>query len=82
MQKDNVYLGCACGTYRTDLAVLLNSLFNPKANYNCNFPINKEHLKPIENLFNNLTPNDKLKLGWTKDYEKIFISKLNKLKLK
>jgi len=82
MQKDNIYLGCACGTYRTDLAVLLNSLFNPKANYNCSFPINKEHLKPMENLFNNLTHNDKLKLGWTKDYEKSFISKLNKLKLK
>lgn len=82
MQKDNVYLGCACGTYRTDLAVFFNSLFNPKAIYDCSFHINREHLKSIENLFNNLTPNDKIKLGWTEDYEKIFISRLKKLKLK
>jgi hypothetical protein len=80
MQKENVYIGCACGTYRTDFAVVLNSFFNPKAKYNCSNISFANYLKGFENLYHNLTQADKLKLGWSKDFDKHFISKLNKLK--
>ena len=35
------------------------------------FPI-KNYLRRAENLYHNLTDSDKLKMGWTKDFEKTF----------
>lgn len=81
MQKDNVYIGCACGTYRTDFAVTLDSLFNPKAKHSFDLSSFTCPLKSLENLFANLTIKDKVKLGWVKDFEEIFLSKINKLKI-
>lgn len=82
MQKDNVYIGCACGTYRTDFAILLNFLFNPNVKYSCTAFSFVNNLKSIENLYNNLTQTDKIKLGWTKIFEEQFLLKLNKLKVR
>ena len=80
MQKDNVYIGCACGTYRTDFAVMLNSLFNPAANYDYVSNVIDE-LQAVENLFHNLTESDKLKMGWSKAFDSQFLHRLNKLKI-
>ena len=80
MQKDNVYIWCACGTLRTDFAVLINSLFNPKANYDCsNYEL--YYLDSLKNLYTNLTESDKLKMGWTTVFDKQFMNRLNKLRV-
>lgn len=80
MQKDNVYIGCACGTYRTDFAVLLNQLFNPLANYTCEMSNSLFNTDPCKNLFKNLTEVHKLKMGWSKSFEKQFLSRLGSIK--
>ena len=80
MQKDNVYIGCECGTYDTDRALMLNDFFNPKAQ---NVPragcfADDIYLDAMIRLYNNLTPEDKAKLGWDEEFEKIFKDKTNK----
>ena len=80
MQKDNVYIGCACGTYRTDFAVMLDSLFNPKAKHQFDLSSFTSPIKSLENLFINLKIKDKIRLGWERNFEEKFLSKINKLK--
>ena len=80
MQKDNVYLGCACGTYRTDFAVMLNKLFSPSADYPCKMSDYLSNAEAIKNLFKNLTETHKLKMGWSKSFEKQFLSQLSSIK--
>ena len=80
MQKDNVYIGCECGTYDTDRALMLNDFFNPKAQ---NTPragcfADDVYLNAMIRLYNNLTPEDKAKLGWDEEFEKTFKDKINK----
>ncbi len=83
MQKDNVYIGCEFGTYKTDNALLLNYFFNSKTktNHNGITLFNKISLtEEIENLYYNLTPENKKLLEWDNNFDKQFIPKLNKLK--
>lgn len=80
MQKDNVYIGCACGTYRTDFAVILNKLFNPLADYSCESSDYLFSTESLRNLFKNLTETQKLKMGWSKSFEKQFLSHLCSIK--
>ena len=68
MQKGYYYIGCEYGTYTTDDYMSLNALFNPKANF---APIPCSDLLKLdlmENLYNKLTPNDKLRMGWSKEF--------------
>lgn len=81
MQKDNVYAGCACGTYRTDFCMMLNVLFNPSVNYFVNIYNSSDNLNAFKNLYSNLTKSDKLKLGWTKSFDESFFARLNKFKM-
>ena len=80
MKKDNVYIGCACGTYRTDFAVMLDSLFNSKAKHHFDLSSFTSSLKSLENLLSNLTNIDKAKLGWVGDFEEKVLLKISKLK--
>ena len=80
MQRGNVYIGCACGTYRTDYAVILNKLFNPLADYSYEMFDYICSAKSIENLYHNITDADKVKMGWTKAFDKYFLSKLCNIK--
>ena len=80
MQKGNVYIGCACGTYRTDFAVMLNKLFSPLADYTCEMTDCLSNVGAIKNLFKNLTEAHKLKMGWSKSFEKQFLSRLSSIK--
>lgn len=80
MQKGNVYIGCACGTYRTDYAVILNKLFNPLADYSYEMYDYLCSTKSVENLYHNITGSDKIKMGWTNAFDKEFLSKLCKIK--
>jgi len=80
MNKDNLYIGCACGTDRTNRALTLNSLFNPKAQNIKPFnSIVYYHKEAIKNLYENLTPNDKKKMGWDNKFDENFIPRLEKL---
>lgn len=79
MKKGNVYIGCEFGTYDTDAALMFDYLFNPNKRYSRIFPV-KNYLRCAENLYHNLTDSDKLKMGWTKDFEKTFIERFGNLK--
>ena len=79
MKKDNLYVGCACGTGRTDEALTLNYFFNPKAQKTK--PIKNVvaiNHNEIKNLYLNLTKEEKIKLGWDKEFDENFIPKLQK----
>ena len=79
MKKGNVYIGCEFGRYDTDAALMFDYLFNPNKRYSRSFPV-EDYLKCAENLYHNLTDSDKLKMGWTKDFEKTFFERLGNLK--
>ncbi len=80
MQKGNVYIGCKCGTIRTDIALMLNQLFNPKqAKYPNHIEYNQKFLDNAEILYKNLTDSDKLKMGWDEVFDSQFLKKLGKL---
>jgi hypothetical protein len=78
MEQQNFYIACAQGLHRTDIALALNYLFNPKAQKP---PIMYGHIKNgvfryddifgrANSIFNNLTTNDKNSLGWDEAFEK------------
>lgn len=80
MQKDYVYIGCEYGKYKTDNALMVNKFFNPAfedgKSYitNCN----NIYLDKLENLYNNLKPEHKTLMGWTKEFDSNFLPKLYK----
>lgn len=81
MQKGNVFIGCEFGTTNTDTAMMFDYLFNPKMNHSsCLNWRNEYWVKLAENLYKNLTADDKLKMGWTKDFEQTFAERLEDLK--
>lgn len=79
MKKGNVYIGCEFGRYDTDVAVMFDYLFNPTKRYSRTVP-HEMYVRCAENLYHNLTDSDKLKMGWTKDFEKTFFERLRNLK--
>ena len=77
MQKGYYYIGCEYGTYKTDDYLLLNTVFNPKS---------KEKFIPfghmfkldfMKNLYAKLTPEDKKRMGWTKEFDESVPKRLN-----
>ena len=80
MQAGNVYIGCKCGTIRTDIALMLNQLFNPKqANFKNNIEYNQKLLDNAVILYKNLDDTDKLKMGWNDEFDKHFLDNIEKL---
>ena len=76
MRKDNVYIGCQYGTEDTSLALMLNDAFNPKCQekpleISGSFKITK--VNQMFNLYYNLSPDDKRRMGWTEETnDKVF----------
>ena len=82
LKKDYFYIGCEYGTYKTDDAIVLNSYFNSnlknRPNRRLTDTLNGNHLKLI---YEKLTSDDKIKLGWTKEFEEKFLANLKYLKV-
>ena len=80
MQKENVYVGCACAIGRTEALLALNYFFNPKASKTkWRFPYSDTCIEQrLINLYKNLTPEDKIKMGWTQEFDKSFIKRVGK----
>lgn len=75
MQKEYIYMGCEYGTYKTDAAVTLNTLFNPKVKGPCRVgsPFEIRYIwRVADELYKLMTQKDKKVLGWTPEFEKIF----------
>ena len=68
MQKGYYYIGCEYGTYKTDDFLLLNEYFNPKVE--ANVPRGAMFkLDMMQTLYEKLTPEDKKRMGWTKEFD-------------
>ena len=81
LQKGCFYIGCEYGTDRTSDFLLLNDVFNPKAEVT--YPELKLRdyvayykVDYMYELYKKLTPEDKVKLGWTKEYEEEVLKRL------
>ncbi len=82
MQKEYIYMGCECGTYKTDAAVKFNNLFNPKVKIDCKIytPEMVDDIPYIaETVYENMTKEDKESIGWTPEFEEFFLDKLTKM---
>lgn len=81
LQEDNTYIGCEYGISRTNNAMLLNHLFNPKASKtpNCRTKFNNQYMSNIVSFYKNLTPEHKAQMGWTEEFDENFMPKLKKL---
>lgn len=78
MQKGYVYIGCEFGKYQTDDALLLNNAFNPKAKRPLNIYNAPFKLDLMRNLYNNLTEDDKKRMGWDKEFDENFLPRIQK----
>lgn len=79
MQKEYIYMGCEYGTYKTDAAITLNTLFNPKVKGPCRVGSSFEigYVWRVANeLYELMTPKDKKEIGWTPEFEKLFKEKI------
>lgn len=81
LQEDNTYIGCEFGISRTNNAMLLNHLFNPKATRtpSCRTKFNNVYMNDIAKLYYNLKPEHKAQMGWTEEFDKNFIPRLKDL---
>lgn len=82
MRKEYVYMGCECGTYKTDAAVFFNNLFNPKVKGYCKiyYPEMVNDVPQIaDEIYMNMTDEDKKSIGWTPEFEEKFKEKLAKM---
>lgn len=88
LENGNFYIACAQGKHRTDIALALNYLFNPK--HSKTPPEMIGHVKNgkmrcqdiftrANSLYKEMTPQDKQMLGWTEKFDKEF--KLRKQEL-
>lgn len=89
IKKGNYYIGCELGTTNTTDALVFSEFFNPK---DCQFirlstqpeyydtdtkrRFNLEKTYKMYNLYRNLTQEDKLRLGWTAEFEEKFKAKM------
>lgn len=78
-ERGHFYVACAQGRHRTDIALALNYIFNPKSNLS--IPKMYGHIKPdkfrcqdiftrVNSLYKAMTVQDRAKLGWTEEFEK------------
>ena len=83
LEKGKYYISCAQGLHRTDIALAINYVFNPKQKVP---PIMEGHKKGnlvdladinrrLNSLYKAMTPEDKIKFGWDESYEAEFLRK-------
>lgn len=84
---ENVYMGCHYGIDRTNLALTLNYLLNPKAiapelltwgNYRLKSVINRT-LKVARKIIKNMSPEQKEQFNLTEDYNNLFQAKIRNM---
>ena len=77
MQEGNIYIGCQHGSNDTDIALILNDFFNPKLEDKCKTKIPaSDFTYNLNSIYDALTSKDKMKLGWTKEFEQRLIKRL------
>jgi hypothetical protein len=81
MQDDYVYIACEYGSYKTDDAIILNNFFNAKNQRHPNYTRRYFQIDCIKKYYEWLTDTDKIKLGWTKEYEKQFLKRVKESKV-
>ncbi len=91
MNKGKLYMSCLLGLHRTDLAVTLNYLVNPKEpasppilshilikdEANCT----NKYIGGVKNLIKNLNAKDKSNLGLPENFQEIFDTRVLKLRM-
>jgi hypothetical protein len=88
LEDGKYYISCAQGLHRTDIALAINYVFNPKQKVP---PVMEGHLKNgvvdlsdinmrLNSLYKAMTPDDKIKLGWNENYDAEFLRKKRVLK--
>lgn len=91
MDEGKVYMGCLLGLHRTDLAVVMNYLLNPKEPQSppvlshmfikeeTNFT--NKRIGSIKNLIKNLKPEHIKELGLSENFKEIFDMRVTKLRM-
>ena len=90
MNKGHLYIGCLLGLHRTDFAVIINYLLNPKEPktppilshmiYNSEKDVTDEKIGKTINLFNNISVDDKRMFGYGQKFKDILKDRISKLK--
>lgn len=74
------YIGCECGEFRTPNVLALNTFFNPEWDGERTFPAMMFLYEKIENMFVNLTPAYKKRLGFNAEHEAFIKETLHKFR--
>ena len=78
LNKGYCYIGCSSGTHRTDFVMLLYNAFSPMKSTEILKRSDNHILYAFRNLYEKLNDTDKLKMGWDKEFEKTFLSEIEK----
>jgi len=91
MDDGRVYMGCLLGLHRTDLAVVMNYLLNPKEPqsppilshmfYDNETNFTNKRIGSIKNLLRNLNPQQRAELHLSEDVENLMRSRIMKLRM-
>ena len=76
MNEGSLYIGCDLGEFRTPNVLALNTYFNPKWQGDKIEPTTEFIRECIKNMYNNLSAEDKNRLGFTKEFEEHLRKKL------
>lgn len=88
IERGKFYIACAQGKHRTDIALALNYVFNPKQDIPpymsghtfCNVADMEDINRRLNSVYKAMTDEDKSKLGWNGDFEKEFLHRKHILK--
>ena len=69
INKNNFYIGCEYGEYRTPNILALNTYFNPHWTGKRTYPTSEFVYTKMKNMYLNLSQEDKIRLGFTKGFE-------------
>ena len=87
IDEGHFYMACAQGLHRTDIALSLNYVFNPKTSMP---PVLRGHFRNgvlkfddisrrLNSIKKNLTSEDLKKFGWDEDFEQQFVKRKKEL---
>lgn len=76
MNQGSLYIGCDLGEFRTPNVLALNAYFNPNWTGHKSEPTTPFIKECMQNMYRNLTENDKQRLGFTKEYDEHLKEKL------
>ena len=88
IDRGKFYIACAQGKHRTDIALAIHYVFNPKqkippymSGHTKNNITDMEDInRRLNSLYKAMTPEDRFRLGWPKDYDAEFLRKKKILK--